>query len=397
MKLAIVAAGFTPGEADQLRRAMGAWRKTGVIEKFREKLMQGMRANGLDEEFASQVFRQIRGFGEYGFPESHAASFARLVYISAWLKYYYPAAFTASVLNAQPMGFYAPAQLIADVRRHGVEVLPADVNHSNLDNTLEELAEIPAASAVRHPHASPLPQPALRLGLRQISGLPASAGEAIVAARRSGGEFVSVADLAKRTGLGQAVIGRLGKADALASMKQERRVALWQALGQERKPLDQPLFSGGDLADDADAGLPPLDPREEVFADYHTTGLSLKAHPLSFYREGLNRLKVAAARDLESRPDNRQVRVAGLVILRQRPSTAKGITFVTLEDETGTINLVIKPPIWERHYQIVRTCPAWLAHGKLERRSGVTHVIVNRLENLAESLRDLKAASRDFR
>jgi error-prone DNA polymerase len=397
MKLAIVAAGFTPGEADQLRRAMGAWRKTGVIEKFREKLMQGMRANGLDDEFASQVFRQIRGFGEYGFPESHAASFARLVYISAWLKYYYPAAFTASLLNAQPMGFYAPAQLVADVRRHGVDVLPADVNQSDWDNTLEKPGEVPAASGARHPHASPLPQPALRLGLRQISGLPVSAGESIVAARKSGGPFVSLADLARRGGLGQAAIGKLSAADALASLKQERRVALWQALGQERKPLDQPLFAGGDFADDADAELPKLDPREEVFADYHTIGLSLKAHPMSFYREGLKQLKVATAQELESRPDNRQVRVAGLVILRQRPSTAKGITFVTLEDETGTINLLVKPPIWERHYQIVRTCPAWLAHGKLERRSGVTHVIVNRLENLAESLRGLKARSRDFR
>jgi error-prone DNA polymerase len=398
MKLAVVAAGFTPGEADQLRRAMGAWRKTGVIEKFREKLMRGMKANGLNEEFAEQVFRQIRGFGEYGFPESHAASFARLVYVSCWLKYYYPAAFTASVLNSQPMGFYAPAQLVSDVQRHGVLVLPVDVNGSDWDNTLESPPQPadPVAVAAVHEYASPLPQPALRLGLRQISGLPMAVGERIVEARRNG-PFVSLADFGRRTGLGQAMIERLSKADALASLKQDRRVALWQALGQERKPQQQPLFGAGDIDDDEDALLPVLAPQEEVFADYRTVGLSLKAHPVSFYRQALSTLRVVTAAELESKPDNRQTRVAGLVILRQRPSTAKGITFVTLEDETGTINLVVKPPIWERYYQIVRTRPAWIAHGKLERRSGVTHVIVNRIDDLAEKLGELNCKSRDFR
>ncbi len=405
MKLAVVAAGFTPGEADQLRRAMGAWRKTGVIEKFREKLMRGMKANGLNDEFAEQVFRQIRGFGEYGFPESHAASFAKLVYVSCYLKYYYPAAFTASVLNAQPMGFYAPAQLVADVRRHGVQVWPVDVNHSDWDNTL-----VPAADgagdcqatpgdcqATPHPHASPLPQPAIRLGLRQISGLPTAAGEQIVAARQTGGPFVSLADFARRSGLGQSLIQRLGKADALASLRQDRRVALWQALGQEKKPQHQPLFGEDDDDDDDDALLPALGPQEEVFADYRSVGLSLRAHPISFYRPQLDRLRVSSAAQLESKPNDRQLRVAGLVILRQRPSTAKGITFVTLEDETGTINLVVKPPIWERYYRIVRTRPAWIAHGKLERRSGVVHVIVNRLEDLADKLGELNTRSRDFR
>ncbi|MGI9519209.1 MAG: error-prone DNA polymerase [Pirellulaceae bacterium] len=402
MKLAVVAAGFTPGEADQLRRAMGAWRKTGVIEVFREKLMRGMQANGLNEEFAQQVFRQIRGFGEYGFPESHAASFALLVYVSCWLKYYYPSAFTASVLNAQPMGFYGPAQLVADVRQHGVDVLPADVNYSDWDNTLEEPATSsslqPATSGLsKHPHASPLPQPAMRLGLRQITGLRTDAGEAILAAREQDGPFTSLADFGRRTGLGQATIERLSRADALASLKQDRRVALWQALGQEKKPQHQPLFDDQPADDDQDALLPALGTQEEVFADYRSTGLSLRAHPISFYRQHLDELRVCSSTDLQQQPNDRQVRVAGLVILRQRPSTAKGITFVTLEDETGTINLVVKPHIWERYYRIVRTRPAWIAHGKLERRSGVTHVIVNRLEDLAEKLGELKTKSRDFR
>ena len=403
MKLAVVAAGFTPGEADQLRRAMGAWRKTGVIEVFREKLMQGMKDNGLSHEFAEQVFRQIRGFGEYGFPESHAASFAKLVYVSCWLKYYHPAAYTASILNAQPMGFYAPAQLIADVRQHGVQVLPIDVNHSDWDNTLEESRpreSFADRTPPTHPHASPLPQPDLRLGLRQITGLRCDAGEKIVSARQAGGLFTSLADFGRRTELGQAIIEQLSRADALSSLKQDRRVALWQALGQEKKPLHQPLFGEIDSDDDQDALLPALAAQEEVFADYRTVGLSLRAHPISFYRRQLDQLRVTSATELETKPNDRQLRVAGLVILRQRPSTAKGITFVTLEDETGTINLVVKPKIWERYYQIVRTRPAWIAHGKLERRSGVIHVIVNRLEDLAERLgeeRELKTKSRDFR
>ncbi|MDG2013087.1 MAG: error-prone DNA polymerase, partial [Pirellulaceae bacterium] len=260
MKLAVVAAGFTPGEADQLRRAMGAWRKSGVIEVFREKLMRGMRAQGLDGEFAEQVFRQIRGFGEYGFPESHAASFAKLVYISCWLKHYYPAAFTASLLNAQPMGFYAPAQLIADVQRHGVEVLPADVNYSDWDNTLawnSAAVSTPSASSTNHPHASPLPQPAIRLGLRQINGLRTAASVRIMEAREHG-PFPSMADFGRRTRLGQATIEQLSRAAALASLKQDRRVALWQALGQEKTPQHQPLFNDLHAEDDEDALLPAL-------------------------------------------------------------------------------------------------------------------------------------------
>jgi len=407
MKLAVVAAGFTPGEADQLRRAMGAWRKTGVIEKFQTKLMLGMKANGLSNEFAEQVFRQIRGFGEYGFPESHAASFALLVYVSAFLKFYYPAAFTASILNSLPMGFYAPAQLVADARRHGVRVLPVDVNHSDWDNTLElesaepasnqsEMDAEPHESDERHPHASPLSQPAIRLGFRQISGLSQIAGEKIMQTRKQSGAFTSLAGFGKRTSLGQGVIERLSRADAFASLKQDRRVALWQALGQEKSSLEQPLFDSM-AHDDEDAQLPTLSPQEEVFSDYRTIGLSLRDHPISFFREQLSQLRVTKASDLESKPNNRLLRVAGLVILRQRPSTAKGITFVTLEDETGTANLVVKQNIWQRYFKIARTSTAWIAHGKLEKKSGVIHVVINRLEDLSEKIAELNIKSRDFR
>jgi error-prone DNA polymerase len=385
MKLAIVAAGFTAGEADQLRRAMGAWRKTGVIEKFRTKLLEGMRSRGLSEEFADQVFRQIRGFGEYGFPESHAASFALLVYVSAWLKHYYPAAFVAALLNSQPMGFYAPAQLVACARRHGVEVRPPDVNHSDWDSTLEPAAESTGGWA-------------LRLGLRQIAGFPAAAAAEIVTARNEHGPFTAVADFATRCGLGQAVIARLSEADAFASLRQDRRTALWQALGQERRPLEQPLFDALSQTDDEIAELlPALSEPEQVTADYQSVGLSLRAHPIGFCREQLDEQRVTRAADLVTAIDGRQCRVAGLVILRQRPATAKGITFVTLEDETGTANLVIKPDIWQRYYQICRTSSAWIAHGRLERRSGVIHVVVNRLEDLGGSARTPRVHSRDFR
>ena len=399
MSLAIVAAGFTPGEADQLRRAMGAWRKTGVIEKFRQKLMDGMAERGLSEEFAEAVFKQIRGFGEYGFPESHAASFALLVYVSAWLKRHYPAAFTASILNAQPMGFYAPAQLVSDARRHGVEVLPADVNRSDWDNTLERGIgfqpvgdEVRQAGSLSHDYA-------LRLGLRQISGMRQEAGKIIVEERNKNGPYQTVSEFARRTGLGRGVISRLSDADAFASLNQDRRAALWQALGQETRAADHPLLAGSNDNDDEIAELlPAMQPDEAIAADYRTVGLSLRGHPIGLHRERLAELRVVAAEELARRPDGRQVRVAGLVIMRQRPSTAKGITFVTLEDETGVANLVVKPHVWERYRQICRLSTAWLAHGKLENRSGVIHVVVNRIEDLSTQIAGAESVkSRDFR
>jgi error-prone DNA polymerase len=408
MKLAVVAAGFTPGEADQLRRAMGAWRKTGVIEQFREKLLRGMRQRGLSEEFAEQVFRQIRGFGEYGFPESHAASFAHLVYVSAWLKYYYPAAFTAALLNSQPMGFYAPAQLVADARRHGVEVRGVDTNFSDWDCTLERDDDTaPSLAADGHLFSASSPghlappslssSPALRLGLRLVSGLSETAGRAIEQARRAGGPFLSLADLTRRARLSAAVGARLSAAGALTSLRRERRQALWDALAIERHAHDQPLLATVDTDDETAPDLPPVAPYDEVVADYRTIGLSLRAHPMSFLRSQLERLRAVPAARLADTPDGRRVCVAGLVILRQRPSTAKGITFVTLEDETGTANLVVKQHVWQRDSQVARTSPAWIVRGKLERRSGVIHVIADRLEDFSHELARLGTRSRDFR
>ncbi len=376
MKLAVVAAGFTPGEADQLRRAMGAWRKTGVIEKFQHKLMTGMRKKGLSDEFAQQVFRQIRGFGEYGFPESHAASFAKLVYVSAWLKHYYPAVFTAGLLNSQPMGFYAPAQLIACAKKHNVEVLPVDVNDSDWDCLIENGK--------------------LRLGLRMVSGFRENHAVTIMNARIDG-PFTSVADFTRRTKLGSKIVAKLSQADAFHSVNQDRRSALWQALAQEQKPLEQPLFDTLSAEDDLISGLPEMPLDQQVVEDYQAVGLSLKAHPISFHREHLDKLTITPTGELENKRDNQHLRVAGLVIMRQRPATAKGITFVTLEDETGVANLVVKQKIWERYYKIARRSPAWIAHGKLEKKSGVIHVVVNRLEDLSERLNDLQTKSRDFR
>ncbi len=376
MKLAVVAAGFTPGEADQLRRAMAAWRKNGHIDKFRQKLLDGMRQRGLTEEFAQRVFQQIRGFGEYGFPESHAASFALLVYVSAYLKHYYPAAFAAALINSQPMGFYAPAQLIRDARQHGVTVLPADVNHSDWDCTLED-------------------QRTLRFGFRLIRGLAQKDAEAIQRARRDG-PFRSVDELARRSGLLQGAISRLAAADAFGSLDCDRRQAIWNALSQPRNRRPAPLIDSLDEPPERPAGLQPASVQEEVISDYQTTGLSLRPHPVSFYRQSLDRLGVTPAARLPQIPNNRQVKVAGVIILRQRPSTGKGITFVTLEDETGVANLVLHKHIWERFHRTARHSNAWLVRGRLESRHRVIHVIVQHLEDLHEQL-TTAVSSRDFR
>jgi error-prone DNA polymerase len=464
MRLAVVAAGFTPGEADQLRRAMGAWRKTGVIERFRQKLMEGMKSQGLSEEFALQVFQQIRGFGEYGFPESHAASFALLVYVSCWLKYYYPAAFTAALINSQPMGFYAPSQLIDTARRSGVSVRPIDVNLSDWDCTLEpprddeeflagfvyhrdcqlktayrlwdEVAEAGmgeagslqatvstayrnswtqfadaskqgrnsswshSAGGSKHRSnqepSSPPPSPALRLGLRLVNGLPQAVAQVIVEARRQG-PFRSLSEFTRRTGLGRAAIARLADADALKSLHNDRRNALWEALAQEKKKTDQPLFQEMDVAAEAIDMLPKMPGEQEVFEDYRTTGLSLKGHPLEFHRELLDEAGAVRSAELPKLRNGRQVKIAGLVILRQRPSTAKGITFVTLEDESGTANLVLRQEIWEKFYRVARRSSAWWVTGKLEKRQEVIHILVQRVEDLSSLLGEVKARSRDFR
>jgi error-prone DNA polymerase len=400
MQLAVVAAGFTPGEADQLRRAMAAWRRPGVIDSFRVKLLEGMRVRGLSEDFAERLFKQIRGFGEYGFPESHAASFALLAYVSAWLKFHYPAAFCVALINSQPMGFYAPAQLVRNAIEHGVEVRPIDVNHSCWDCTLEgdatltrSVSEGVSRNDAPNSHESGNGK-AIRLGLRMIVGLPESQTLLIEAARRQG-PFQSMDDFSRRSGVRPSVVERLARADAFGSLHLNRRASLWQALRPSHSKETFPLF---DQLQDSEPPLelPAMDGRQEVFADYQTAGLSLKSHPIAFFRRQLNQLRVAPAARLASLPDGRFVRVAGLVLVRQRPSTAKGITFVTLEDETGTANLIVRIDVWERFYTVARTAPAFIASGRLQNQKGVIHVLVSRLENMNESVNELRLRSKDF-
>jgi error-prone DNA polymerase len=378
MRLAVVAAGFTPGEADQLRRAMGAWRRPGLIEAFRSKLRDGMLARGLPECFAERLFEQIRGFGEYGFPEAHAASFALLAYVSAWLKYHYPGAFAAALMNSQPMGFYAPAQIVRDVRNHGVTVRPVDVNASHWDCTLESGESADDALA-------------LRLGLRLVRGFPEAKAQSIMEARREG-RFQSVPEFARRTGLSQAMIQRLAAAAAFASLGSGRRHALWQALGVGE---ELPLFLGAELEESAPPCLAEAPLVKQVRADYDTTGLSLKAHPISFVREELDALNVVPADRLGETTG--LVRVAGLVLVRQQPATSKGTIFITLEDETGAANLVVWPRVWRHYRRAVHSAVALLAEGRLESSSGVIHLIANRLTDLSECLKGLVHRSRDFR
>jgi error-prone DNA polymerase len=391
MKLAVVAAGFTPGEADQLRRAMGAWRKTGVMNKFRDKLLSGMAERGYPTDFAEAVYKQICGFGEYGFPESHAASFARLAYISAWLKYHYPAAFCAALINSQPMGFYGPSQLVTDARHHGVEVRPVDVNYSEWDCTLEPT--LPVRSASKGDTLGPCLRCGLvlRLGFRLIRGLSEAHIEPLIRARRDG-PFRSFAEFVRRTGLRAAILKRLSQADAFASLTLDRQATLWKSL-RERGAAT--VYDGVDRHEDV-AELQPLEPLEEVMADYRAAGLTLRQHPISFLRETLGTLNVVPSDRLPTLDNDVMLSVAGIVMLRQRPATAKGVTFVTLEDETGTVNLIVHQATWERYRKVARTAVAMLAHGRLQQEKEIIHVLVTRLEDLTERLGELAAKSRDF-
>lgn len=384
MRLAVVAAGFTPGEADQLRRAMAAWRRPGVIDQFKKKLIDGMRSNGLKDEFAETVFHQIRGFGEYGFPESHAASFALLVYASCWIKHHHPEVFCCAMLNSQPLGFYTPAQLIADAQRHGVDVLPVDLNTSLWECTLEKNASNKFA---------------IRLGLCMVRGLRQNDGLDIASERQTNGRFKDQSELVRRCRLGQAVLAILAESGALASLSGNRRAAYWQALGQDKSYTSLPLLeaAGVDVDDPIPDSLIPMDESEEVAADYATTGLSLRGHPMQFHREKLKTLLVQPANQLGQLRHGQLIRVAGLIVLRQRPGTAKGITFVTMEDETGSINVVVRPKTWESHYLICKQSNAWLVHGTLENREGVIHVVANFIQDLSDSIGPIDVPSRDFR
>jgi error-prone DNA polymerase len=407
MRVAMVAAGFTAGEADQLRRAMSAWRRHSALEQFKIKLIRGMLDNGYGREFAEQIYKQIHGFGEYGFPESHAASFALLAYASAWLKRYHPAAFCAALLNSQPMGFYSPGQLIRDAIAHGVRVLPVDVNYSGWDCSLEFLegreekegsrdlgikGSRDAAVSFSIPRSLDPLIPSLRLGLRLVRGLSAAKVAGIEAARREG-PITSIRRLARRPDVARDTLVRLAAADAFRSLGLQRRAALWQILALDE--AEPPLFAELE-PDDPAVPLPPMPLDETVFKDYQTTGFSLNAHPLELIRSDLQGLGVTPNGRLRAIPNGTPVRVAGLVTVRQRPSTARGIVFMTLEDESGSANLVVHPPIWERDQRVARARTALLAEGHVERQGEVVHVIVRRLHDLSHRLASLTHRSRDF-
>jgi len=377
MQLAIIAAGFSAGEADQLRRAMAAWRRRGELEPFEQKLISGMRERGYSEAFAQQLYKQILGFGQYGFPESHAASFALLVYVSAWLKRHEPAVFACALLNSQPMGFYAPAQLVQMAQRHGVEVRAVDINHSDVECSLE-----------RGEFAG---RPALRLGLNRISGLSASAAEQLVAARGAG-SFSSVADLAQRVNLHANEYGALAAADALKSLAGNRHRARWQVAGVE-KPL--PLMGVPDFAE-GDPLLVQPNMMADVLSDYASTGLSLREHPVALIRERLDGFCVSAA-ELWGLPDGAQAYAAGLVITRQRPGSAKNVTFVTLEDESGFVNLVVWQQLAERQRETLLNASVLGVYGQVQKQSGVLHLIAKRLVDHSGLLGELSITSRDFR
>jgi error-prone DNA polymerase len=377
MQLAIVAAGFSPGEADRLRRAMAAWKRKGGLEPFERQLIDGMRERGYPDSFAHQIFNQILGFGEYGFPESHAASFALLVYTSAWLKHYEPAAFCAALINSQPMGFYAPAQLVRDARAHGVEVRPIAIASSDWDCTLERQAD---------------GRPALRLGLRLVKHLSHDAAVRLLAARATRG-FDTMADLAERGGVERRDLEALAAADALAGLAGHRHRAVWQVTGVERA---LPLLPAATALEE---GIPLLRaPREgqDIVADYGSTGLSLRRHPLALLRDKLARRGVLPTQELWDQPDGKSVVTAGLVISRQRPGSAGGVIFVTMEDETGYVNLIVWNNVAVAQRAALLESRLLEVHGKLQREGDVQHVIARRLTNLSAMLGELTVASRNF-
>jgi len=375
MKLAMVAADYSPGEADQLRRDMAAWRRCGRIEQHHQTLVERMAAKGIDRAFAERVFDQIRGFGEYGFPESHAASFALISYVTAWLKCHHPAEFTCALLNAWPMGFYSPATILEDARRHGVGILPVDINASQWFCTM----------------AAPQPDGSrpVRMGLRYVKGLGIAHRLKL---ERAPPPYRDLDDLARRTHLDRAALDALAEAGAFASLGLDRRAALWRIRAVVQRAKDA-------LDLDPDDPLPlfaPLSPHAEVVWDYRRTQHSPRGHPLQHVRDELRRRRLPTAAEIARMADGRQVRYAGLVICRQRPGTAKGVTFFTLEDETGFVNLVLWRDVYERQRLLAKTAVLLGASGRIQAQEGVVHVVVQDLWEI--DLCDTVAAvgSRDF-
>lgn len=379
MKVAIVGAGFTPVEADQLRRAMATFKLTGGVSHFHDKLVNGMVGRGYPRDFAERTFKQIEGFGSYGFPESHAASFAKIAYASCWVKHHHPDVFCAALLNAQPMGFYAPAQIVADARKHGVEVRPVSVNDSHWDCTLEP-------TETRYM--------AVRLGFRQVRRLTNMHGAAIVAARGPA-PYESVEEVWRRAGVPRAAIERLAEADAFHCISEDRRQGLWKVKGLGEAPL--PLFAA---ADEREAGfspegrepsvaLRPMTDGWEVVEDYRVTQLSLRAHPVRFLRGELDAMNVVRCADLPSIRDGRNIEVAGVILVRQRPGSAKGVLFVTIEDETGIANGILWPNRFEIYRRQVMSASMIALRGRLQKEGEVIHIICDRITDHDDMLRSI--------
>ncbi len=376
MQIAIVAADFTPGEADGLRRAMAAWKRRGGLTPWRERLLAGMARNGYPAGFAEQIYRQILGFGEYGFPESHAASFALLTYVSSWLKCHEPAAFAAALINSQPMGFYAPAQITQELRRRGVVVRAVDATRSDWQCTLEPEAQ----------------GPALRLGLRLVRGL-AQADAARIVAARSFGPCGSIGDLGTRACLSRRALQSLAAAGALAALSAHRHQAHWQALGLERLP---PLLAHAP-GTEPPVRLPVPSESQQILADYRHLGLTTGRHPLALLRPALARRGFCSSDELARLPDGSAVRVGGLITHLQQPATASGVVFASLEDETGIVNVILWPAVFAAQRRCALESSLLVVEGRLQRRGRIAHVLARRLHDGTHWLAGLARSSRDFR
>lgn len=376
MQIAIIGAGFTPGEADQLRRSMAAWKRKGNLEQYNHKLREGLSKKGYDPTFAERLIMQIQGFGEYGFPESHAASFALLVYFSAWIKRHHPSAFLAALLNSQPMGFYSPSQLVQDAKRHGVIIRPIDVTISDIESTLEEIKS---------------PMPPVRLGLHMVKGLSANCAERIVKARAIQ-PFRNIDDLAHRAELDQFDLGALARANALLPLTGHRRQAKWEVAAMTPPPV---LLRNAPIIE-APLQLPPAAEGQEIVADYHSTGLTLNRHPLALLRPRLKKMNLSTALEMKGFADRKIARTTGIVTMRQRPPTAKGTMFVTLEDETGITNVIIWPALVEKQRKEVLNAQLMTVYGIWQTKEGVHHLVAKRIVDHSYLLGDLSVTSRDF-
>jgi error-prone DNA polymerase len=390
MQIAVLAAGFTPDESDQLRRAMAAWKRHGHVQKYRDRLINGMTAKGYEQAFAESVFEQIKGFSSYGFPESHAASFALLVYVSAWIKCHYPAEFLTALLNSQPMGFYTPNQLVQDAKRHGVEVRPVNVLHSDWDSTLEGPDPLSPWERAGVRARAPI-QPIVRLGLHLVSGIRKDAAERIVAARAQQ-PLHSTQDLARRAGLDQPQMKALAAADALMGLSGHRRQQVWDAAALRTAPA---LLKSAPV-DEAPLALPTAPEGEAIVWDYASTGLTLRRHPLALLRDELKKRRLMTAEQLKDVPDGRLVRHCGIVTLRQQPGTSSGVVFVSLEDETGVVQVIVWRRIRERQRAVLAGSRLLAVRGVWQRDGEAKNLIAGYLEDLTPLLNGLSTVSRDF-